>query len=47
MLRDSKLANETFGKNVVEFYTHTGDLEVTAYNNSVTDWEKTRYFERI
>jgi glutamine synthetase len=47
MLRASKLANEAFGKNVVEFYTHTGDLEVTAYNNSVTDWEKTRYFERI
>lgn len=47
LLRGSKLAKEAFGEDVVEFYAHTGDLEVTAFNNSITDWEKIRYFERI
>ena len=47
LLRDSKLARDSFGKEVVEFYCHTGELEVQAFNNSVTDWEKVRYFERI
>ncbi|HTG46019.1 MAG TPA: glutamine synthetase, partial [Verrucomicrobiae bacterium] len=47
MLRASKLANSAFGENVVEFYAHTAELEVHAFNNSVTDWEKSRYFERI
>lgn len=47
MLRSSALAREAFGQDVIDFYTHTGDLEVTAFNNSVTDWEKVRYFERI
>jgi glutamine synthetase len=47
LLRNSKLARESFGQDVVDFYTHTGALEVHAFNNSVTDWEKIRYFERI
>ena len=47
LLRHSKLARESFGQDVVDFYTHTGALEVHAFNNSVTDWEKIRYFERI
>lgn len=47
LLRNSKLAREAFGEDVVEFYVHTGALEVQAFNNSVTDWEKIRYFERI
>jgi glutamine synthetase len=47
LLRKSGLAKEAFGEEVVEFYTHTGKLEVDAFNNSVTDWEKARYFERI
>jgi glutamine synthetase len=47
MLRGSRLAREAFGEPVVEFYAHTGELEVHAFNNSVTDWEKVRYFERI
>ena len=47
LLRKSPLAKEAFGADVIEFYAHTGQLEVDAYNNSVTDWEKTRYFERI
>lgn len=47
LLRGSKLAKDAFGEDVVEFYAHTGSLEVQAFNNSVTDWEKIRYFERI
>jgi glutamine synthetase len=47
LLRASKLARAAFGEDVVEFYTHTAELEVRAFNNSVTDWEKIRYFERI
>jgi glutamine synthetase len=46
-LRASALAEVAFGRDVIEFYTHTGELEVQAFNNSVTDWEKGRYFERI
>ncbi len=46
-LRTSALAKKAFGQDVVDFYTHTGELEVSAFNNSVTDWEKARYFERI
>lgn len=47
LLRESKLAKKAFGQDVVDFYVHTGELEVQAFNNSVTDWEKVRYFERI
>jgi glutamine synthetase len=47
LLRGSKLAQEAFGSDVVEFYAHTASLEVQAFNHSVTDWEKIRYFERI
>ena len=47
LLRGSKLAREAFTPEVIEFHSHTGELEVQAFNNSVTDWEKTRYFERI
>ena len=32
---------------VVDFYVHTARLEVEAFDNAVTDWEKQRYFERI
>jgi len=46
-LEGSQLAREFFGPDVVDFYVHTGRLEVAAFQNSVTDWEKIRYFERI
>lgn len=46
-LAQSKLARECLGDDVVDFHVHTGNLEVQAFNNSVTDWEKSRYFERI
>jgi glutamine synthetase len=46
-LAESALAREAFGADVVDFYTHHARLETEAFNNAVTDWEKTRYFERI
>ena len=43
----SALAKNAFGSAVLEFYTRHARLEIDAFNNAVTDWEKTRYFERI
>jgi glutamine synthetase len=47
LLDRSKLARTAFGDEVVDFYVHTARLEVKAFDNAVTDWEKVRYFERI
>lgn len=47
LLEASKLARKTFGEDVVDFYVHTARLEVQAFDNVVTDWERQRYFERI
>jgi len=47
LLDTSKLARTAFGSAVVDFYVHTARLEVKAYDNAVTDWERRRYFERI
>jgi len=47
LLDQSKLARRAFGEQVVEFYVHTARLEVQAFNDAVTDWERVRYFERI
>jgi len=47
LLAASELAREVFGDAVVDFYVHTGRLEIEAFDNAVTDWERQRYFERI
>jgi glutamine synthetase len=47
LLERSELARAAFGGPVVDFYVHTGRLEVAAFDNAVTDWERQRYFERI
>ncbi len=47
LLQNSQLARKAFGQEVIDFYGHTAKLEVKAFNNSVTDWERQRYFERI
>ncbi|PYJ05763.1 MAG: glutamine synthetase [Verrucomicrobia bacterium] len=47
LLDKSKLARRAFGDAVVDFYVHTARLEVQAFDNAVTDWERMRYFERI
>ena len=47
LLDASKMARAAFGDKVVDFYVHTARLEVQAFNDAVTDWERMRYFERI
>ncbi len=47
LLAASELARTAFGDAVVEFYLHTARLEIDAFDNAVTDWERQRYFERI
>ncbi|SDT06322.1 glutamine synthetase family protein [Microlunatus soli] len=43
----SAVAREVFGDAVVDHYTHMADTELTAFNASVTDWERRRCFERM
>lgn len=43
----SEFARQAFGTDVVEHYTHFFRTEQAAFNSAVTDWERTRYFERI
>ncbi len=43
----SEFSSNAFGQDVVEHYSHFFRSEQAAYNKSVTDWERKRYFERI
>jgi glutamine synthetase len=43
----SRVAREAFGDKVVEHYLQHGRLEQQAFDQSVTDWELVRHFERI
>lgn len=43
----SAFAKRAFGNDVVEHYSHFFRTEMAAFNASVTDWERNRYFERI
>ena len=47
LLEKSDMARAAFGDSVVEFYVHAARHEVRAFERSVTDWERVRYFERI
>jgi len=47
LLDRSRLARAAFGDAVVDFYVRHARLEVDAFDNAVTDWERQRYFERI
>ena len=47
LFEGSKFAREALGGEVVDFYTRHARLEQEAFQNSITDWEKQRYFERI
>lgn len=44
---NSEFAKNAFGEAVVQHYTHYFRTEQEAYNKSVSDWERRRYFERI
>lgn len=43
----SEAARAAFGDEVVDHYAHFHRVEVDAHRAAVTDWERTRYFERI
>ena len=46
-LESSEFARRAFGEDVVEHYVHFFRTEDAAFRRAVTDWERTRYFERI
>ncbi len=43
----SKVARAALGDEVVDHYVNMADVELTAYNAAVTDWELRRGFERL
>lgn len=45
--RNSSIARECFGENVHHWILRSAESEWEAFNRTVTDWEKNRYFERI
>ena len=47
LLEKSEMARSALGDSVVDFYVHAARHEVRAFEGSVTDWERARYFERI
>ena len=46
-LERSKVARAALGDRVVDHYLHAARLEQQAFDQSVTDWELMRNFERI
>ena len=47
LLDGSQLARRLFGDEVVDHYVNAADVELRAFNASVTDWERRRGFERL
>lgn len=47
LLAESKLARAAFGDEVVDHYLNAAQVELTAYEAAVTDWERVRGFERL
>ncbi|MEP6666825.1 MAG: glutamine synthetase family protein [Nocardioidaceae bacterium] len=43
----SDVARSAFGDDVVDHYLNAADIELTAFNAAVTDWERVRSFERL
>jgi glutamine synthetase len=43
----SEVARAALGDEVVDHYVNMADVELTAYNAAVTDWERRRGFERL
>jgi glutamine synthetase len=44
---ESPIAEEAFGKDVVEHYANNARVELAAFDAAVTDWELYRGFERL
>ncbi len=47
LLAGSTTARAAFGDEVVDHYVNAADVEITAFNAAVTDWERKRGFERL
>ncbi|KRE61719.1 glutamine synthetase family protein [Nostocoides sp. Soil756] len=47
LLATSEVARAAFGDEVVDHYVNAADVEITAFNAAVTDWERVRGFERL
>ncbi len=47
LLAGSAMARAALGDEVVDHYVNAADVEVTAFNAAVTDWERKRGFERL
>ncbi len=47
LFTESSFTRQAFGDEVVDHYTHFFRTEQEAYDRSVSDWERKRYFERI
>ena len=43
----SEVARSAFGDEIVDHYVNMADVELAAYNATVTDWERRRGFERL
>ena len=44
---NSNIVVDAFGEEVVKHYVHFFRSEISSFHQSVTDWERKRYFERI
>lgn len=47
LFAQSEIAAWAFGEDIRKFLLHHAEMEIQAYRESVTDWERFRYFERI
>jgi glutamine synthetase len=47
LFAESEVAREILGDEVGAHYTNYADVELTAYDATVTDWERVRGFERL
>lgn len=47
IFEQSDFAREAFGQEVTEHYTHFFKTEQAQFDQTVTDWERKRYFEQI
>jgi glutamine synthetase len=47
LFADSEIAHTAFGREVVSHYVNAADVELSAFEAAVTDWERYRGFERL
>jgi glutamine synthetase len=47
LFAESDVARSAFGEGVVAHYLNAADVELAAYDATVTDWERVRGFERL